>query len=52
MGYWSDLLDAIVDGTVKPPPYVRTLGTTRMKRWEPGGGSGARGRSTLPCSKT
>jgi uncharacterized protein (TIGR00369 family) len=36
MGYWSDLLNTIVDGTAKPPPYVRTLGTTRMKRWEPG----------------
>jgi uncharacterized protein (TIGR00369 family) len=36
MGYWSDLLDTIVDGTAEPPPYVRTLGTTRMKRWEPG----------------
>ena len=36
MSYWSDLLNSIVDGTAQPPPYVRTLGTTRMKRWEPG----------------
>ena len=36
MGYWSDLLNSIVDGSTQPPPYVRTLGTTRMKRWEPG----------------
>jgi uncharacterized protein (TIGR00369 family) len=36
MGYWSDLLNSIVSGTAQPPPYVRTLGTTRMKRWEPG----------------
>ena len=36
MGYWSDLLNSIVNGTAQPPPYVRTLGTTRMKRWEPG----------------
>ncbi len=36
MGYWSDLLNSIVNGTAQPPPYVSTLGTTRMKRWEPG----------------
>jgi len=36
MSYWSDLLNSIVNGTAQPPPYVRTLGTTRMKRWEPG----------------
>ena len=36
MGYWSDLLNSIVDGTSQPPPYVRTLGTTSMKQWEPG----------------
>lgn len=36
MSYWNDLLNSIVDGTAQPPPYVRTLGTTRMKRWEPG----------------
>jgi uncharacterized protein (TIGR00369 family) len=36
MGYWSDLLNTIVNGTAEPPPYVHTLGTTRMKRWEPG----------------
>jgi uncharacterized protein (TIGR00369 family) len=36
MSYWSELLNSIVDGTAKPPPYVGTLGTTRMKRWEPG----------------
>jgi uncharacterized protein (TIGR00369 family) len=36
MSYWSDLLNSMVNGTAQPPPYVRTLGTTRMKRWEPG----------------
>ncbi len=36
MSYWSGLLNSIVDGTAQPPPYVRTLGTTRMKQWEPG----------------
>ena len=36
MSYWSDILNSIVDGTAQPPPYVRTLGTTRMIQWEPG----------------
>lgn len=36
MGYWDDLLNSMVAGTAQPPPYVLTLGTTRMKRWEPG----------------
>jgi uncharacterized protein (TIGR00369 family) len=36
MSYWSSILNNIVNGTAKPPPYVRTLGTTRMRRWEPG----------------
>ena len=36
MSDWTDLLNSIVDGTAQPPSYVRTLGTTRMKRWEPG----------------
>jgi uncharacterized protein (TIGR00369 family) len=36
MSYWSNILNNIVNGTAKPPPYVRTLGTTRMRRWEPG----------------
>ena len=37
MSYWSELLNSIVNGTAQPPPFVRTLGTTRLKRWEPGG---------------
>lgn len=36
MSRWSDLLNQIVDGTDEPPPCVRTLGLSGLKRWEPG----------------